>query len=101
MHFQDLSLIQPSQHLPLPQAAVTSSGDLYTWGRNRSSCLGLGTRDTVDQPFPLKVLGMMRFFLRSVAFTRPHYQVAVGGRVTSAKLGVDHSIAVVRSGMSK
>lgn len=87
----------------LPQAAVTSSGDLYTWGRNRSSCLGLGTRDTVDQPFPLKVLVMMRFFLSSAAFIRPHdtYQVAVGGRVTSAKLGVDHSIAVVRSWMSK
>lgn len=34
-------------------AAITDSGDLYMWGRNRSCCLGLGN-DT-DQYFPLKV----------------------------------------------
>lgn len=37
------------------QAAVTSEGSLYTWGRNRGSCLGLGTRQSQDQPFPLQV----------------------------------------------
>jgi len=61
------------------QAAVTNDGCLYTWGKNRSCCLGLGSRK--DQPFPLKV--------------------ALGGRVTSVSLGVDHSMAVVKSWMSK
>jgi len=63
------------------QAAVTSEGSLYTWGRNRGSCLGLGTRQAQDQPFPL--------------------QVALGGRVTGVSLGADHSLAVIKSWMSK
>lgn len=33
--------------------AVTNLGDLYTWGKNRAGCLGLGTDK--DQYFPLKV----------------------------------------------
>ena len=35
------------------QAALTDTGDLYIWGKNRSCCLGLG--DHFDQFFPLKV----------------------------------------------
>lgn len=34
-------------------AAVTNTGDLYTWGRNKCGCLGLGP--PIDQFFPLKV----------------------------------------------
>lgn len=34
-------------------AAITNYGNLYTWGKNRSSCLGLG--DDQDQFFPLRV----------------------------------------------
>jgi alpha-tubulin suppressor-like RCC1 family protein len=34
-------------------AALSSNGDLYTWGRNKDSCLGLGHKE--DQPFPLRV----------------------------------------------
>ncbi|XP_076456866.1 RCC1-like G exchanging factor-like protein isoform X2 [Babylonia areolata] len=34
-------------------AALTSSGDVYTWGHNRQGCLGLGFKD--NQFFPLKV----------------------------------------------
>nr|CAD7412641.1 unnamed protein product [Timema poppensis] len=34
-------------------AAVTNHGDLFTWGRNRGGCLGLG--HTKDQFFPLRV----------------------------------------------
>lgn len=33
--------------------AVTNLGDLYSWGKNRKGCLGLGTEK--DQYFPLKV----------------------------------------------
>ena len=38
-------------------AAVSSDGDLYTWGKNRSGCLGLanGSNEPIDQFFPLKV----------------------------------------------
>lgn len=56
-------------------AAITSAGDLLTWGHNRGGCLGLawgrGAR-TRDQTFPLRV--------------------ATGGRVTKAWLGVDHTL---------
>lgn len=34
-------------------AAITNMGDLYMWGRDKSSCLGLG--EPRDQYFPLKV----------------------------------------------
>jgi len=35
-------------------AAISSEGDLFTWGRNKDGCLGLG--HTRDQPFPLRVM---------------------------------------------
>eukprot|EP00095_Tigriopus_kingsejongensis_P008606 maker-scaffold460_size165339-snap-gene-0.29 protein:Tk08606 transcript:maker-scaffold460_size165339-snap-gene-0.29-mRNA-1 annotation:"hypothetical protein DAPPUDRAFT_304656" len=35
------------------QGAVNSNGELFTWGQNKGSCLGLGNSD--DQYFPLKV----------------------------------------------
>lgn len=38
-------------------AAVTNMGDLFTWGRNKTSCLGLGPPK--DQYFPLKVIGIL------------------------------------------
>lgn len=38
-------------------AAITNMGDLYTWGRNKSSCLGLGKPK--DQYFPLKVINIV------------------------------------------
>ena len=34
--------------------AVTNTGDLYMWGRNKFGALGLGNQD--DQFFPLKVI---------------------------------------------
>lgn len=34
-------------------AAITSKGDLFTWGKNKGGCLGLGNMD--DQFFPLRV----------------------------------------------
>lgn len=33
--------------------ALTNFGDLYSWGKNRDGCLGLGMEK--DQYFPLKV----------------------------------------------
>ncbi|XP_067008826.2 RCC1-like G exchanging factor-like protein [Anabrus simplex] len=53
-------------------SAVTNHGTLYTWGRNRDGCLGLG--HTKDQFFPLKV--------------------AVGARVLKVSCGVDHTVAL-------
>ncbi|KRT86262.1 Regulator of chromosome condensation repeat containing protein, partial [Oryctes borbonicus] len=56
-------------------AATTTQGDLYTWGRNRESCLGLGTLN--DQHFPLKV--------------------AIGGKVKQVSCGFDHMVAVCKA----
>jgi hypothetical protein len=50
-------------------AAINSGGDLYMWGKNRSSCLGLG--DWKDQYFPLKV--------------------SLGAEVKKVSLGVEHT----------
>lgn len=55
-------------------AAITSNGDLYSWGRNRNGCLGLGNEH--DQYFPLKV--------------------CLGGLVKNISCGIDHSIAVCK-----
>jgi hypothetical protein len=49
-------------------------GDLFTWGKNRNGCLGLGTYE--DQFFPLKV--------------------SLAGRVHTAVLGVDHTIVTAK-----
>jgi hypothetical protein len=49
-------------------------GDLFTWGKNRNGCLGLGTYE--DQFFPLKV--------------------SLAGRVQTAVLGVDHTIVTAK-----
>lgn len=51
--------------------AVSSTHDLYMWGRNRSCCLGV-THEK-DQYFPLKV--------------------AINAMVDKVDCGVDHSIA--------
>ncbi|XP_059479657.1 RCC1-like G exchanging factor-like protein [Neocloeon triangulifer] len=55
-------------------AAVSAEGDLFTWGRNKEGCLGLG--HTRDQPFPLRV--------------------AIGASVLKVSCGVDHMAAVCK-----
>ena len=57
-------------------AAINSYGDLYTWGKNKGSCLGLGLGSNLDQYFPLKV--------------------NLGGQVKKVCLGFDHSIAMCK-----
>ncbi|XP_060534195.1 RCC1-like G exchanging factor-like protein [Cylas formicarius] len=54
--------------------AVTNSGDLYSWGRNRSCCLGLGHEK--DQYFPLKV--------------------SLSGHVDDVFCALDHTIAICK-----
>lgn len=44
-------------------AAVNNRGDLYTWGRNESGCLGLGLRRSGEQFFPLRVYVITKFSL--------------------------------------
>lgn len=51
--------------------AVTSTHDLYMWGKNRAACLGLS--NTKDQYFPLKV--------------------PIGAMVQKIECGVDHTVA--------
>ncbi|KAL0268568.1 UNVERIFIED_CONTAM: hypothetical protein PYX00_010455 [Menopon gallinae] len=53
-------------------AAITNKGDLYTWGKNRGYCLGLGIK--TDQFFPLRV--------------------AIGNVCKTLSMGVDHTIAL-------
>lgn len=55
-------------------AIITSNGDVYSWGVNKSACLGLGDRK--DRFFPLRV--------------------AVGAHVTKIALGVDHTVALCK-----
>lgn len=55
-------------------AAITNTGDLYMWGRNRQGCLGLG--HIKDQHFPLKV--------------------SVGAHVLDISCGVDHTMAMCK-----
>ncbi|OWR43220.1 Williams-Beuren syndrome chromosomal region 16 protein [Danaus plexippus plexippus] len=55
-------------------AAITNSGDLYVWGRNRYGCLGLGHQN--DQHFPLKI--------------------GIGAHVLSVNCSVDHTVAVCK-----
>uniref|UniRef100_T1H2N0 RCC1-like domain-containing protein n=1 Tax=Megaselia scalaris TaxID=36166 RepID=T1H2N0_MEGSC len=54
--------------------AINSDGDLFVWGKNRFSCLGLGHKK--DQFFPFKT--------------------AVNGKVLKVGFGVDHTIALVK-----
>ncbi|XP_070533200.1 RCC1-like G exchanging factor-like protein isoform X2 [Ptychodera flava] len=56
-------------------AAVNSLGELFTWGRNESGCLGLGHRK--DQFFPMKV--------------------HVPGEVTNVACGVDHTVVTAKT----
>ncbi|ELU01947.1 hypothetical protein CAPTEDRAFT_158323 [Capitella teleta] len=56
-------------------AALTSDGDLFTWGRNMRGALGLGTAK--DQYFP--------------------YKVHVPAEVMEVRCGVDHMAAICRS----
>ncbi|XP_064597362.1 RCC1-like G exchanging factor-like protein [Liolophura sinensis] len=56
-------------------AAITSSGDLYTWGKNRGGNLGLGQRN--DQFFPFKV--------------------SVPAEVGDVRCGVDHMVALCKT----
>ncbi|XP_060852044.1 RCC1-like G exchanging factor-like protein [Rhopalosiphum padi] len=53
-------------------AAITSEGNLYTWGKNKWGQLGLG--HTKDQYFP--------------------FQVSVGAAVKRVSCGVDHMVAL-------
>ncbi|KAK3912656.1 RCC1-like G exchanging factor-like protein [Frankliniella fusca] len=55
-------------------AALTNSGDLYTWGHNRGGCLGLGHEN--DQYFPFKV--------------------AIGAVTLKVSCGVDHTVALCK-----
>lgn len=55
-------------------AAITNTGDLYTWGRNRHGCLGIGHMN--DQLFPLRV--------------------AVGAHVQDVFCSVDHTAALCK-----
>lgn len=57
--------------------AVTNTQDLYMWGRNRASCLGI-THEK-DQFFPLKV--------------------AINAMVEKIDCGVDHTVAYCRAFM--
>lgn len=56
------------------QAAINSNGELFTWGKNKGKCLGLG--DDKDQYFPLKV--------------------SLVNEVLKLNLGVDHSAALCK-----
>lgn len=56
-------------------AALTDSGALYVWGKNRTACLGLG--HVLDQFFP--------------------YKVQVPAEVKSIGCGVDHMIVLCKS----
>lgn len=56
-------------------AAINSDNDLFTWGRNKFGCLGLGHEK--DQFFPYKTL--------------------VGAKVQRVECGVDHSIALCKT----
>ncbi|XP_041361472.1 RCC1-like G exchanging factor-like protein [Gigantopelta aegis] len=56
-------------------AALTDHGDVFTWGKNREGCLGLGKPG--DQFFPLKV--------------------SLPAEAHSVSCGVDHMIALCRS----
>lgn len=56
-------------------AAVTDKGDLYTWGKNRNGCLGLG--HPLDQYFP--------------------FRVSITAEVLKVSCGVDHMAALCRS----
>ncbi|ESO04408.1 hypothetical protein HELRODRAFT_79114 [Helobdella robusta] len=55
--------------------ALTCSGDLYTWGRNRLACLGLGHVN--DQYFPLKT--------------------HIPAEVKQVHCGVDHAVVLCKS----
>lgn len=55
--------------------AINSDNDLFSWGRNKFGCLGLG--HDKDQFFPYKTL--------------------VGAKVQKVKCGVDHSIALCKT----
>lgn len=73
-------------------AAITNMGDLYVWGRNKRSCLGLGLPK--DQYFPLKVKKIKTCLeILTVLFL---IQVALGGFVTDVHYGVDHGIAICK-----
>lgn len=54
--------------------AINSNGDLFMWGKNRFSCLGLGHKK--DQFFPFKT--------------------AVNAKVLKVGFGVDHTIALCK-----
>ncbi|XP_002127666.2 RCC1-like G exchanging factor-like protein [Ciona intestinalis] len=56
-------------------AAVTNKGELFTWGKNRNGCLGIGTHS--DQYFPWKVL--------------------IGADIQKVSCGVDHMIVMSKT----
>ncbi|TRY71604.1 hypothetical protein TCAL_14882 [Tigriopus californicus] len=56
------------------QGTINSSGELFTWGKNKGSCLGLGHKH--DQFFPFKV--------------------SMPGAVTKVSFGIDHMAALCK-----
>jgi len=65
-----------SIHSGLSQfAAISDTGDLYMWGRNRYGSLGLG--HLKDQFFPIKV--------------------CIPGYLKTVSIGVDHCVAISKS----
>ncbi|CAK8676633.1 unnamed protein product [Clavelina lepadiformis] len=56
-------------------SAITNTGELYTWGKNKSGCLGIGSAR--DQYFPWKVL--------------------TGFEVVDVSCGVDHMVVKSKS----
>lgn len=53
-------------------AAVTTSGDLYTWGANSSGQLGYGTSDSSCNPAPRLVESLKGKTLVKVAAAKHH-----------------------------
>ena len=83
-------------------AAVTNTGDLYIWGRNRFGSLGLGHLD--NQFFPLKVnkslsvTNSLQLIIISIdKFLWYNLQVSVPAFVKKISIGVDHCAALCKS----
>lgn len=78
-------------------AAITTEGNLYTWGKNKWGQLGLG--HTKDQYFPLQVNNILFFKnCRKITCTKfcICFQVSVGATVKRVSCGVDHMAALCK-----
>jgi alpha-tubulin suppressor-like RCC1 family protein len=85
--------------------ALTNSGHLYMWGRNKFGALGLGHRN--DQFFPLKVDLLFNyykifFYFYNLSFTMINlikirfHQVSVGAQVQKLACGIDHTVSICK-----